>query len=272
MGKLFLDVGLYEVNRPVAEIVTALNAFQPDFLSGYTTALKILAAKQREGMLRLDSLIGITTAGEVTTKNDKATLSAVFGCGVTNTYGCSEHLGMGAAPPDSEDMVLFDDELIYEIRPDHTLVTNLFNYTVPLIRYRMADVLRPLPDMSRYAPYLAIESLVGRNEIQPMFENSDGVEDFISPHTINEIFVAGLNRFQMRLVAKNEFRFMICLDPALDAAARAACHERVAARLREILERKLMTSVRFAVIETDDLPVNPKTRKFQLIVDERPLA
>jgi phenylacetate-coenzyme A ligase PaaK-like adenylate-forming protein len=270
IGKLFLDVGLYEVNRPLADIVDALNDFQPDFLSGYTTALKILAAKQREGVLRLDSLIGITTAGEVTTQNDKATLSAAFGCGVTNTYGSSEHLGMGAAAPDSEHMVLFDDELIYELRDDHTLVTNLFNYTLPLIRYRMADVLRPLADMSRYTPYLAVESLVGRNEIQPTFENRDGVQDFISPHTINEIFVAGLNRFQMRLVSKQEFRFMICLDPTLDATARAASGARVAERLREILERKLMTNVRFTVVAVDDLPVNPKTRKFQLIVDERP--
>jgi hypothetical protein len=30
-----------------------------------------------------------------------------------------------------------------------------------------------------------------------------------------------------------------------------------------------LSNVRFEVVETDDLPVNPKTRKFQLIVDAR---
>jgi phenylacetate-CoA ligase len=272
IAKFLIDVGLYEVNSPLPEIIAALNEFQPDMLSGYTTALKILAAKQREGVLELDSMIGIATAGEVTTANDKRILSEAFGCGVTNGYGSSEHLGMGMALPDSEDMVLYDDELIYELHDDHTFVTNLFNYTVPLIRYRMADILKPLADMSAYSPYLAVESLVGRNEIQPVFRNRDGEEDFISPHTINEIFVPGLNRFQMHLTGPDEFRFLICPDPTLDDAARDACRTGVENRLREILDRKRMSNVSFGVETVDDLPVNPKTRKFQLIVDEREAA
>jgi hypothetical protein len=135
----------------------------------------------------------------------------------------------------------------------------------------MADVLKPVPS-GEHAPYLVIESLVGRNELQPTFKNRDGVEDFISPHTINEIFVAGLTRFQLQLTGESEFKFMICLDPKLGAAERAGAVEGVAARLREILARKRMDNVRFEVVPTDDLPVNPRTRKFQLIVDRRAAA
>jgi phenylacetate-coenzyme A ligase PaaK-like adenylate-forming protein len=269
VGRLLLDLAIYEINEPLPEVIEALNAFQPEMLLGYTTALKILAEKQREGSLRLNALFGITGAGEVTTEHDRRVLSEAFGCGVTNAYGSSEHLGMGAAMPGNKDMVLYDDELIYELRDDHTLVTNLFNYTVPLIRYRMADILRPLPDMSPYAPYLAVESLVGRSEIQPVFKNADGVDDFISPHTINEIFVPGLNRFQLHLTGTDRFRFLVCLDASLDAAQRAAARNGIAMRLREVLDRKRMPNVDFEVLEVDDLPVNPTTRKFQLIVDER---
>jgi len=43
----------------------------------------------------------------------------------------------------------------------------------------------------------------------------------------------------------------------------------VAARLHEILARKRMENVAFEVVPTDDLPVNPRTRKFQLILDRR---
>ena len=175
---------------------------------------------------------------------------------------------MGASPPGGDQIVLYDHDLVFEFFPDHTLVTNLFNYTLPLIRYRMADVLRPVPS-GEHAPYLVIESLVGRNELQPVFKNRDGVEDFVSPHTINEIFVAGVTRFQLELTGDAAFRFMICLDAALDSAQRAAAAEAVAARLREILARKRMDNVRFEVVPTDDLPVNPRTRKFQLIVDRR---
>lgn len=267
-AKLFADIRIYEINSPLPEVIDALNGFQPDYLAGYTTALKILAGKQREGVLRL-SLLGITTAGEATSAADKAVLEQGFGCGVTNSYGCSEHLIMGAALPDSSDMVLYDDELIYELHDDHSLVTNLFNYTLPLIRYRMSDVLRPIRDASRYAPYLAVESLVGRSEMLPMFKNRDGVEDFLSPHTINEIFVAGVNRFQMHLLSETRFKLMVCLDAVLDPGQRAVCLAAVRRRLTEILERKLMSNVEFEVVATDDLPVNPATRKFQLIVDAR---
>ena len=164
--------------------------------------------------------------------------------------------------------MLHDHDLIYEFYPDHSVVTNMFNETLPLIRYRMADILRPV-DSGAHAPYLVIESLVGRNELQPKFKNRDGIEDFISPHTINEVFVAGVTRFQMHLLADDAFRFMVCLDTSLGAEQQAAAVEGVDRRLREILARKRMDNVRFDVVPTDDLPVNPRTRKFQLILDKR---
>jgi len=267
----FVDLQLLEVNSPLTDTIAALNEFQPDVLAGYTTALKILGEQQRAGALRLDHLINIATAGEVTTEADRAFLEQTFGCRLTNTYGCSEHLGIGGSPPGSSNIVLYDDDLIFEFYADHSVITNLFNYTLPLIRYRMADILRPI-ESGEHGPYLVIESLVGRNELQPKFTNRDGAEDFISPHTINEVFVAGVTRFQLHLTGAAEFRFMVCLDTALDAAARNAAVEGVARRLREILARKRMDNVRFEVVPTDDLPVNPRTRKFQLIVDKRPTA
>ena len=266
--KLFVDIGLFEVNSPLPEVIAALNEYQPDFLAGYTTALKILAEKQRAGALKLDTVVGIITAGEATTEADRAFLEQTFGCGVVNTYGCSEHLGMGGSVPGSSNIVLHDHDLIYEFYPDHSVVTNMFNETLPLIRYRMADILRPV-DSGAHAPYLVIESLVGRNELQPKFKNRDGIEDFISPHTINEVFVAGVTRFQMHLLADDAFRFMVCLDTSLGAEQQAAAVEGVERRLREILARKRMDNVRFDVVPTDDLPVNPRTRKFQLILDKR---
>jgi phenylacetate-coenzyme A ligase PaaK-like adenylate-forming protein len=271
IARWFVDLQLLEVNSPLTDAIAALNEFQPDMLVGYTTALKILGEQQRAGALDLRHLVYMATAGEVTTEADRAFLEQTFGCALTNTYGCSEHLGMGGSPPGSSNIVLHDDDLIFEFYPDHSVITNLFNYTLPLIRYRMADILRPI-DPGAHSPYLVIESLVGRNELQPVFKNRDGAEDFISPHTINEVFVAGVTRFQLQLTGAEEFRFMVCLDNALDAAARDAAVEGVARRLREILARKRMDNVRFTVLPTDDLPVNPRTRKFQLIVDRRPTA
>ena len=185
-----------------------------------------------------------------------------------NSYGSSEHLAMGGAMPGSEQIVLYDDDLIFEFREDHVLITNLFNHTLPLIRYRMSDTLRPV-QTDAHAPYLVIDNLIGRTELQPMFCNRDGVKDFISPHTINEIFVSGVTRFQLHLLGDTAFRFMVCLDNQLQSEQKTAACAAVAQRLQEILAAKHMENVSFDVVATDDLPVNTVTRKFQLIVDAR---
>ena len=264
--RLFIKVGLYEVNNPLPVIIQQLNEFQPDFISGYTTAMKILAAKQREGLLRIAPL-ALSTGGESMSMTDKAILEEAFGCEAISGYGCTEHLMMGASAPGGRTMILYDDDLIFEFMEDHSLITNLYNYTMPLIRYRMSDILRPVANSQLKSPYLEIDSLVGRNELVPTFVNRDGVQDFISPHTINEIFVAGVIQFQMHLVDDTHFRFMVCLDSALTAAQRTTALEALSRRLREILDQKLMNNVQYEIVVTDQIPLNPSTRKFQLIVD-----
>src|SRR5262249_35792150 len=151
------------------------------------------------------------------------TLEDAFGCAVTNGYGSSEHLMMGYAVPGGTTMVLLDDDVIYEMFDDHTLTTNLFNFTVPLIRYRMADILRPAAKKTDpHSPHLEIERLVGRTEFMPRFKSEDGTDDFISPHTINEIFVAGVTRFQLQVTGPASFRFLVCVDAQLSAQQRTA--------------------------------------------------
>ena len=141
---------------------------------------------------------------------------------------------MGAAVPGNEEIVLYDNNLIFEFAGDHTLVTNLFNHTLPLIRYRMADTLKPVAT-DAHRPYLVVENLIGRNELQPVFVNRDGVKDFISPHTINEVFVSGVTRFQMHLTGDASFRFLTCVDKTLSAEEKDAARAAVEKRLREIL-------------------------------------
>jgi phenylacetate-CoA ligase len=202
------------------------------------------------------------------TNADRDMLKQAFGCEVSSTYACTEHLVMGSSDPDGERMTLFDDDLIYEFFEDHSLVTNLFNTTLPLIRYRMSDILHPVasPPGSRH---LSIRNLVGRTEMVPMFLNDDGVEDFVSPHTINEIFVAGVMRFQLQIASATSFVFAVCLDPALDDAGRARAIAALETRLREILAQKRMRSVQFRIDVREEIAHDERTRKFRLIVDRR---
>jgi phenylacetate-CoA ligase len=267
VARLFAKVGVFEINEPLSRTIAELNAFQPDVLSGYTAALKVLAAKQREGSLRIrPAIVGAT--GETATKADLDFLAEAFGAQAGSAYGSTEHMMMGASNPDGETMTLADNDLIFELAEDHTLVTNLFNQTLPLIRYRMSDILKAVEPQDPALPNLVIRNLVGRSERVPTFTGKDGKSDFISPHTINEIFVAGITRFQMRLTGASSFRFLVCLDPGLDAGAKEVAVKAVQARLQEILGQKGLDDVAFNVEPVCDIPVDPKTRKFRLIVEE----
>jgi phenylacetate-coenzyme A ligase PaaK-like adenylate-forming protein len=135
---------------------------------------------------------------------------------------------------------------------------------MPLIRYRMSDILRPIgaPGARR----IVIQNLVGRTEQMPVFANNTGGQDFISPHTINEIFVEGVTRFQMQITGSASFRFPICVEQQLDGTQRAAAVAGVTARLQQILAQKGLGNVTFEVTIVTDIPVNERTRKFQLIV------
>jgi phenylacetate-CoA ligase len=267
-GKYLVDLLLLEINSPLSDVIDKLNAQQPHILNGYTSALKLLAAKQREGVLNIAPRI-IQTGAEPASASDIAELRTTFGAAIFNNYGSSEHLLMGMSADPAAGMTLFDDELIYEMYDDHTVVTNLFNFTVPLIRYRMSDILRPMSTASSKFPYLKIESIVGRSEIVPMFVNDHGDTDFISPNAVVEIFVAGVQRFQLHWLGPTSFRFVACLDSALTLAQRQACVTGLEQRLQAMLDLKRMRNVKFDVELVEDLPVNAKSRKFQLIVDRR---
>jgi phenylacetate-CoA ligase len=266
INKLYYDVIALEINSPLSEVIEQLNAFQPDRLTGYVTGTKILAEKQQQGLLNIAPR-SIEIGGEVLSDSDKEQLQAVFGCPVYNNYGCTEHMFMGGSNAGESSIHLWEDDLMFELYEDHSIITNLFNFTLPMIRYRMSDVLVPKTQKTSPWPYTEIDGVIGRLENTPKFINRDGIEDFISPHTINEIFVPGVRRFQMQLLSTTSFRFMVCLHPSLDPQHQANAVSGLAKRLEEILKQKMMENVNFDVIVTDDLPVDPKTRKFRLILD-----
>ena len=267
VARFLVNAQAFEVNTPLPSVVGGLNAFQPDVIFGYTTALKILAEEQRAARLKIRPMAVLAT-GEMVTKADMSFLSEAFGGATASSiYACTEHMMMGVSNPDGETMTLTDENLIFEIFEDHTLITNLCNYTMPLIRYRMSDILRVVsePDARR----ILINNLVGRMEQMPSFVNSAGAKDFISPHTINEVFVQGVTRFQMQITGPTSFRFPICVDATLNDAARNAAAAGVTARLREILQQKGLGNVTFEVPIVAEIPLNERTRKFQLIVQKR---
>jgi len=251
----------YEINSPIDSVIKGLNAFRPDVVAGYATALKILADKKRQGALRIAPRL-LMSSGEPLNPDDRSVIESTFKAPLMNSYICTEHVYMGLGMPEYKGIYLLEDDLIFELHEDHTCITNLFNYTLPLIRYRMEDVLQPIDDEDRLYPFTKVKEVVGRSEYIPYFTNRSGGEDYI----INEFFVRNLRRFQMRVIDKGSFVFKVIIDRSIGEAERAKTLEEIETRLRATLSEKGLDNVMFKIEEVDDLPVDKKTGKFKLIL------
>jgi phenylacetate-coenzyme A ligase PaaK-like adenylate-forming protein len=264
-NRLFFDVRTFDVGQPLSLIIQGLNEFQPCALSGYATMLKVLAEAQERGELHINPK-RIGSGGEPLLPDAKALIERAFQVPVMNGYASSEHLYMGMSLPGSDGMHLLEDDLIFELADDHTCVTNLFNDVMPLIRYRMDDVLVPDLDGPNPYPFTKVRDIIGRCEDALPFMNQLGREDFIHPIVIVELMIPGLNAWQIVLESKTSFRFRARLETGLTAAERSATLDRIRQKMNAILAEKEMANVRFEIETVESLAIDPASGKFRLVL------
>lgn len=263
--KKAFPIEMIDINDPLDTIVAKLNAWQPDLLMSYGSMLARLSEQQLRGDLNIHPFI-IRNGAEPLTTQTQTLVQQAFGINVQNIYASTEHLVMGFALPEYHGMYLMEDVLYFEFESDHTLVTNLANYTQPLIRYRMEDVLEPIEDPNPIYPFTKIKNVVGRVEHTPIFINQYGREDFISPMFLTDIAIENLRRYQFQLIDNTSFVFKLEPVLGLHSEAKTKLKNEVKHWLDTLLTRKNMKNVHFNIEEVDNIPIDPKTRKFRLIL------
>lgn len=135
----------YDLLQPMAEHLTALQAYQPTVLVGPPSALRIIAEAVRRGELQI-APVKVIAVAEVLDALDEAAIRAAFGQMVHQYYQCTEgFLGVTCAYGTlhlNEDMAVIQREPV----PGDPLrfvpiVTDFCRTTQPIIRYRLDDVL-----------------------------------------------------------------------------------------------------------------------------------
>ncbi|MBL9017784.1 MAG: phenylacetate--CoA ligase family protein [Myxococcales bacterium] len=137
------------VQRPLAEIVAALDDLDPAVLIVYPSMLALLAEEQAAGRLRL-RLAFIELGGESMSPITRARAADVFGCAIYDIYSASEALLMAIDCPhgrlhvNSDWMILEPVDAVLHPTPpgelSHTvLLTNLANRVQPILRYDLGD-------------------------------------------------------------------------------------------------------------------------------------
>ena len=143
------------ITLPVDEIVAGLNDRNPDILFAYPSALLPLADRARAGELRIRPR-RILVGAEPLLPEIRAAAEATWNVPVINVYASSEAGAMGIACGAGSGLHLAEDLAIIEPvdadgrpvapgeRSAKIYLTNLYNYTLPLIRYEITDEVTPL--------------------------------------------------------------------------------------------------------------------------------
>ena len=179
-AKPFFKVLHLSVFDPIEENVARLNAFQPEFITGYSSSLEALGQEEIAGRLRLRQsgcLKQITNISEPLPAASAQWLEAVFGVHVTDEYAMGECLALSSGCPRYSGSHLNADLAILEVvdernRPvpdgvagSKVLLTNLYNRVQPFIRYEVDDVVTMSPTPCPCGSCLPhIKSVEGRSK------------------------------------------------------------------------------------------------------------
>jgi phenylacetate-coenzyme A ligase PaaK-like adenylate-forming protein len=216
-------IRLVPVTLPIAEIVKQLNEFQPAMFAGYSSALGLLAQEQLEGRLNIHHSIFISTAEPLSDEN-RVLIQRAFGVPSRNNYGCSEGGVMGYEC-DHEHMHINADWIIFEPvdanhdpvpagqLSDRTLITNLANRVMPIIRYELGDRVTLLPEKCDCGITLPVIKVEGRTDEILRFKPQSGGLVPVLPLALWSVLkeTPGILRFQVIQIAPDELK--IRLEP-----------------------------------------------------------
>lgn len=276
-----IDVGLHRVLKlsvsdPLPQIVEALNSFQPDAINVYPSVAALLADEQISGRLRIAPEV-ISTSSELRTSEITDRIERAFGVHPFNLYGTSEGL-WGVDCEHHQGIHLFEDWCIAENVdadgqpvPDgqpgaRLLLTNLFNRTLPLIRFEVSDVVsieRGTCPCGRTLPRL--KAVEGRLDDVLSLPSTGGGKVAVHPSHFSLIAaMPGVREFQI-VQRPDEILLRILLGDGATADTTRQVTRTVTERLESL-------SVRDPMITTETVPAIERTPagKLKLVIKESP--
>jgi len=162
--------------RTMRRYAETIASSRPACLEGYVDGLYELAVRVERHGLRMNAPGAIVSSAGTLLPHMRERIESAFGAEVFDRYGTREVGGIAAECDRHEGLHVFGETTIVEVVDEdglavregeegEILVTNLHNYTMPLIRYRIGDrAVRGADRCSCGRPYPLLARVVGRSE------------------------------------------------------------------------------------------------------------
>jgi phenylacetate-CoA ligase len=267
--KFLYNTRLFSNPKDIQNLISGLNEFQPDIISGYAGTIYQLALAKADGRLKIKPG-RLQSSGEVLTENMRHTIETAFNQDVIDLYACSESIVLGVQKSGRDPFHLFNDwhhlEVVDEnnnLVPEGTqgtlLVTPLYRTLQPLIRYRLSDTMAL---QTTDHPFISLNRFSGRTEDTLVYISPQGIKHPIHPSEMVEIFAPGLRQFQFEQSSPNTLLLRISVHNGYSDTKQLT--EKI---LNEILIKAGIEEFVTGKVEiVDSIGLNPKTGKFKLII------
>jgi len=159
----------------MADLVTTMRRTKPDLIVAYASMLSHFATYlDNRKITDVPPPDGIITSTDMLLPHQRETIERVLESTVFERYGCREVSVIAAECERHSGMHINTDRLIVEFtdengqpvppgQPGYVVITDLFNYAMPFIRYNIEDVAVPAAERCSCGRGLPlIEELVGR--------------------------------------------------------------------------------------------------------------
>jgi phenylacetate-CoA ligase len=244
------------------------NRYQPEVVVGYTNPLYEFARFVQQEGLQVVSPRSIIVGAEKLHDFQRELMHAVFGAPVFETYGSREFMLIGAECDHHSGLHLSQENLLVEILDDdgrptpagqegNVVITDLFNYGMPFIRYVNGDRALAGFDLcpcGRGLPLL--KKVVGRQ--LDVLETQDGrkVPGEFFPHLMKEF--PSVRRFQVVQTTRDAITLKLVVEGGLTVADR----ELLLSEVRKCTGSQVAIQLDFV----DDIPLT-KAGKHRVVVN-----
>lgn len=167
--RLLLDASRIDDARMHA-FAEALREYQPRVMQAYSNTLALFAKFVKENRITGIRPKGIVCSAELLTAESRALIEETFGCPVFDRYGCREFAVIASECDRHRGMHINQENLYVESvdeagpaldRDGEIVITDLRNFAMPMIRYRIRDVGRVLSESCDCGRGLALMKLSG---------------------------------------------------------------------------------------------------------------
>ena len=251
----------------LARYLVRIASFGSEFLESYVTAVhemaKVMAARK---IAPPPTLRGILVGAEQLAEEQRQFIEASFGCPVYNRYGSTEFSNIASECAERRGLHINADHLLVEVVDEHDrpvvdevgeiVVTDLDNYDMPLIRYRIGDrgiLSTARCPCGRTLPML--RSINGRVSDQLITPSGRAFHDLFFNHALSR--VPGVARFQVVQKSLDLLQLNLQLEGTASGEATAA-HARAA--LHTLADHGITLAIQ--IVDTIPLTAAGKLRHF----------